>query len=146
MADEYGYPTASQLDAITQFSGPMGEFMTTAEQAWPDPWGTWHQFDIDGDRPGTLWSLATHGWSGCESVIAAIDRTMFALATWRSSTRGGLHEYMLPATLRDAAMRPLLPRPSDRVPWSLGPWERLAAADAAGADIAPDRAGSLADR
>jgi hypothetical protein len=107
------YPTDEALDALASFTGTPGEFLQAVHRQWNDGHGRWDEARLSGDRaeqPGTRVVLVTGGWSGNESVIAAVQDTMFHLMFWYSSTRGGLHEYRVPETLARAQINFALPR------------------------------------
>jgi hypothetical protein len=85
--EEEGYPTEGALRKIENWDAndPIGlaeyikDYVNRHGRAW------WE---------GEFFKMATGGWSGCESIIAAIDGN-FAIAAmyWESSHRGGLHVY-----------------------------------------------------
>lgn len=107
------YPTDEALDALAAFTGTPSEFLEAAHRQWNDDYGRWDKGRLVGDgteRPGTRVVLATGGWSGNESVISAVQDTMFHLMFWYSSTRGGLHEYRVPDALARVQMNFALPR------------------------------------
>lgn len=84
--DKEGYPTEETLAYIENYSGglnpiPLVEFILEA-WAYPD-YAVWN--------PPIL-ELHTGGWSGNESIIAALEKTMFWALYWQKSERGG-HYY-----------------------------------------------------
>lgn len=89
--EEDGYPREDILEKIAQWDANdtdglirfIAPYFNLHGGAWWD---------------GELLSLATLGWSGCESIISALDKnTMFTALYWESSHRGGLHIYRIPA-------------------------------------------------
>jgi hypothetical protein len=112
MQIENPYPADEALDALTSFTGTPGEFLRAVHCQWNDDYGRWDDVRRTGDgteEPGTSVVLATGGWSGNESVISAVQDTMFHLMFWYSSTRGGLHEYRIPDTLAHVEINFRLP-------------------------------------
>jgi hypothetical protein len=106
--DADGYPTDETLQALETWpyqdlAGAL-DFLAAAWH-WPE-FATHdisaHEAAVLHAEPGERYlRLATGGWSGNESLIAAIDanRMIHALA-WRLSTRGGLHIYEYPEQAR----------------------------------------------
>lgn len=102
--DGDGYPSDETLDAIRDW--PHTDFPALMEfvaEAWSD-YGFFAQHASD-DAPllaligddkddGCWWTCATGGWSGNESILAALSmNTMFDAMCWAASVRGGYHEY-----------------------------------------------------
>lgn len=100
LLDEDGYPTDEALDRIRNWgTEDLGSLIDLI-------WDVWNNFncgfllrdkveDEDGRSYREL-SLATGGWSGNESIVAALRaNTMFHLLYWQSSHRGGLHIYRI---------------------------------------------------
>ena len=79
-----GYPTEETLSEIQNWeafkeAGSLVEFL---KEAWH--WEHYFKFD------GKMLELRTGGWSGNESIIAALrDNQMFWLLYWMRSERGG---------------------------------------------------------
>lgn len=42
------------------------------------------------------YELATGGWSGCEQIIRQLRKSMFWIAYWHKTQRGGLHVFHVP--------------------------------------------------
>lgn len=89
--DADGYPDETDLQRIRDW--PLedlpGLFAFLRSLWWLPDWG-WAQ---DGRR----FSISTGGWSGNESLIAALEANDMAwLLTWRSSRRGGHYEFEIP--------------------------------------------------
>ncbi len=57
----------------------------------------WHWPDMIRRHNGVLY-MATGGWSGNESIIAAMKENIGMWSRWVSSTRGGAHEFELQRT------------------------------------------------
>jgi len=102
--DADGYPTDETLEIIKKWPMKSGlhanallDFVAAAWH-WPD-FGVSHELkpaeaEVVHAEPGDRYlRLATGGWSGNESLIAALDHSMGAFGTWRLSSAGGLHIY-----------------------------------------------------
>jgi hypothetical protein len=99
--DADGYPTDETLDTIREWDWhDFPALMAFVASAWH--WGGFGNkpslieplFDEMYADDGHWWSGATGGWSGNESLIAALDANMlFAAMCWNASLRGGYHEY-----------------------------------------------------
>jgi hypothetical protein len=83
---------------------PSKADLTTIHK-WPilqDPWGLldhliecWTSYGniiVNGRKV----IMTTGGWSGNESLIYALQETMWWQLYWQKSERGGLHEFRLP--------------------------------------------------
>lgn len=97
--DDDGYPTEAALKRIREWEWKEDGFFGLADfvvSLWHfDDWATYRPMakDEDGHEYREL-RLATAGWSGNESIIAALHQNMmFAMLCWQSSHRGGLHIY-----------------------------------------------------
>lgn len=103
--DSDGYPTDETLDAIRDWphedlrglvsfakeafegGGNYGWFENQASRIEP----AFHDGYVD---DGHWWCCATGGWSGCESVIGALqENRIFWFMCWRASLRGGYFEF-----------------------------------------------------
>jgi len=103
--DSDGYPTDETLDAISEWDfNDFPALMEFVEAAWSDYGWFCNHDEIDGPKlvgiqdrdedDGHWWQCATGGWSGNESLVAALDaNTMFAALCWQASIRGGYHEW-----------------------------------------------------
>lgn len=89
--DDYQrYPTDYALDVISSFRGTPHQLVDLIKSLWymPDcivvraPW-----------RGEIEVRFITVGWSGNESLISALSRTVFNMMWWDSDHRGGLHVY-----------------------------------------------------
>jgi hypothetical protein len=101
--DSDGYPTDQTLDAIeywphTDWLGLM-QFVREAwsDCGWIDQYESKYFHEDGPDAHTWTWCAATGGWSGNESLVAALDHnTMFSSMCWYASTRGGYHEWRIP--------------------------------------------------
>jgi len=85
--DKDGYPTDETLVQIEKYEGNFSILM--AEVAFL--FGTYGRCEFSGNH----WTVATGGWSGCESVIEALKKnTMFWMICWQLSKRGGYYEFI----------------------------------------------------
>lgn len=91
--DDDGYPTDLALDRISTFTGTAGEMALYLQSLMHNGGSRLEDFVDDFQRPGKRLVLVTGGWSGCESVISALQETMFHIVGWESSFRGGKHTY-----------------------------------------------------
>jgi hypothetical protein len=105
--DADGYPTDETLDRITTWPtdsfAAMHAAMDFAGRAWSYPkyWEVDPEFaagEYVGQRPLRRYVFSTGGWSGNESIVAAIEANqmlqMLGAWSWR---RGGHYEYRFPA-------------------------------------------------
>jgi hypothetical protein len=97
------YPTDEALARIR--TAPPREALELAERAWH--WDGWASRELrpeeravvtnDVDEGAEFVRFATGGWSGNESIIAALDDNWpVAVMCWRLTARGGLHIYEMP--------------------------------------------------
>jgi len=99
--DAHGYPTKETLDAIEHWPWKdVNALLDFVKAAWHWPEHASHDLDaaeasvLRADPPDKFLRLATGGWSGNESLIAAFRRNHITHGyAWRLSTRGGLHIY-----------------------------------------------------
>lgn len=91
--DDDGYPTDEALDRIRTFVGTAEEMVGYVRSLMHNGGSKLEDFVDDFGRPQKRLTLITGGWSGCESVISALQGTMFHLVGWESSFRGGKHTY-----------------------------------------------------
>lgn len=103
-----GYPTDETLQAIrewphTDFRGLILFAKEAFEGGRSCGWfenrtGKAEIAFCDYEDDGNWWCCATGGWSGCESVIAALqDNAFFWFCCWRASLRGGYFEFHVEA-------------------------------------------------
>jgi hypothetical protein len=103
--DQDGYPTEETLKKITEWDwhdvNGLAEYIV-ATWHYGEPLAQlsdWRKDDIGAEYRELR--LATGGWSGNESIIAALnDNTMFGMICWYLSQRGGLHIYHVPRPLK----------------------------------------------
>lgn len=93
LIDGDGYPTDTALDRISTFTGSAEEMANYVGSLMHNGAAQLEDFVDDFQRPGKRLTLVTGGWSGCESVISALQGTMFHFLGWESSFRGGKHTY-----------------------------------------------------
>jgi hypothetical protein len=89
--DKDGYPEEHELDAVRKFfientDESLHKFMELIKPLWRN-YGYVY-------RKGNMYVLATGGWSGNESVIAAMkDNFIFWMLFWHSSRRSGRYVF-----------------------------------------------------
>jgi hypothetical protein len=93
LLDDDGYPTDEALAAIGSFTGTADELA-----AFLGSLMHYGSVRVDGfvdgySNPAKRLTLVTGGWSGSESVVTALQETMFHIVGWESSSRGGKHTY-----------------------------------------------------
>lgn len=97
--DSDGYPTEDTLHVIENWKWEDGGYLELAEfikNIWHfNDWAEYRPMtEDDMGRKYRELRLATGGWSGNESIIAALNKNqMFNMLCWQSSHRGGLHIY-----------------------------------------------------
>ncbi|MGW8431406.1 hypothetical protein ACWGJ9_09790 [Curtobacterium citreum] len=103
LVDSNGYPTEEALEHLRRFTGTPAEYVTYAESLFVNGAGV-HVEDLDGrwDRGMKRVSFVTGGWSGCESVISAIEGSMFSFRFAREWKSGGYWAYEIHASQWDA--------------------------------------------
>ena len=98
------YPTVEQLRKIEKW--PIDNFRSLLEflsESWFKDYGrAW--------QDGSVWCFATGGWSGNEELIDAFAANIICWTMlWKSSSRGGLHTFILPEDARRSRMaQPLI--------------------------------------
>lgn len=89
MLDDDGYPNEAALQRIrdwphTDFGG-LVEFVIFL---W--------RYPIEAPGDDGEWQISTSGWSGNESIVAALEENrMFWALCWQSSRRGGHYEFRI---------------------------------------------------
>lgn len=91
MIDEDGYPTEGTLERIRTFdpfTGDLEEFIEYLMDNWQNGYIPKY------NKKKHILKLSTGGWSGCESIITALQKN-FAFWTlfWYSHVRGGHYEF-----------------------------------------------------
>jgi len=100
------YPTQAELRKIKNWKfkkrEDYAELMEYVQRLWH-----WPEYArLTGRRIKTL-RLVTGGWSGNESIVAALDSNLlFSMLCWQMSKRGGLHIYKLPKIRNDRTHHP----------------------------------------
>lgn len=94
---EDGYPDDDELKRIEGWPHTdIPGLLNYVRELWHWPNGAW----IEGDKH----CFATGGWSGNESLIAALKNNfMFLAACWQLSKRGGYFEFEVPECFRLSA-------------------------------------------
>lgn len=94
--DEDGYPTDHTLAVIRTWpisrSSDAEGFLEYCKRAWR------YDFIVaTGEEDGKKWiKVATHGWSGNEDLIRAMeDNYMFWALCWLESSRGGGYKFLI---------------------------------------------------
>lgn len=106
LMDEDEYPTDEELEALTRLEGTPRQFVDEVVRMWEYPnYATVTTIKDDFDRHVLQLRLATGGWSGNESIVEAIDASMFRILWWHLSQRGGLHIYRVPVALLDEPLK-----------------------------------------
>ncbi len=86
--DGYGYPTEEALEQIAQYSGDHTELMSQISFLLKE-YGYCRL-----EESSNIWSVATGGWSGNESVIMALkSNRLFWRTCWYLTKRGGYYEF-----------------------------------------------------
>jgi hypothetical protein len=99
--DDDGYPTQEALDVIEKWV----DFTEKGKREWFEfinsiwhlkSWG-WSSGEAtdehDNRRKITLFEISTAGWSGNESIIAAMQQNFLWTITWVQSRRGGHYTF-----------------------------------------------------
>ena len=95
--DKDGYPEEHELKKITEWD--YKDFQGLMDYVY-DLWSYKHYWTNEGD--GKI-SISTGGWSGNESVIAAlIQNRMFWACCWWSSKRGGHYMFEIRKQSKEA--------------------------------------------
>jgi len=108
MLDQDDYPTEEFLKSIEEFDDykNLETLFAEIKKAWA--YAGYFSDPLDeppdevkpllfGERHCKWLRLATGGWSGNESIIAALEKNPIVQAfCWYMSARGGLHIYQLP--------------------------------------------------
>lgn len=87
------YPDDETLQKIKEWSfEDIRGWFDFIEMVLPE----YGSFTRDADCPYKTTKIATGGWSGCESIMAAMRRNYVCWGlTWQSSHRGGLFVFTL---------------------------------------------------
>jgi hypothetical protein len=97
MLDDDGYPTDEALKRITEWSWhDIQAMLDFVQSLW---WCRDLLWAIDGD----ILSASTGGWSGNESLVAAMQKNIgFWHMCWESSRRGGHYTFDLSRIMKAA--------------------------------------------
>jgi hypothetical protein len=100
LQDEDGYPTEAALEIISiwHWSEPKGWFDTIKSLWWMPDWGWKEQLAMDEitGKEEYCYYISTGGWSGNESIIAAMQKNeMMWHFNWVQSRRGGHYIFQL---------------------------------------------------
>lgn len=135
LGPDQGYPSAAELQRLASFRGTPRELIDYVESIWRNGAGTLvtRQQDHWG-KEVVIATFITGGWSGCESVIGTLNRTL-ALIYKSAWQRGGSHSYSFPATVYDSDKAWDWELPLHDLPEGDGPYaevrDRLATLEAA---------------
>lgn len=88
--DDDGYPSDYALEVVSSFEGSPQRLVELIRLLWRG--GDYVTVRLPWDDKIEV-RFITCGWSGNESIIGALERTMFNFRWWDSSHRGGLHVY-----------------------------------------------------
>jgi len=84
-----GYPTVKSLENISNYTGDFYHLIDSISFMFSE----YGRCELS--RCGNRWEVDTGGWSGCESVISALERNrLFWAKCWFLSKRGGYYEFM----------------------------------------------------
>ena len=108
--DEDGYPTEETERLIRQFEGDARELLAAIKEIWMHPtyWDEEDGTDVI-DRPVHRYHVSTAGWSGNESLIGALENTMFWMRFWVQERVGG--HYIFEIGEGDASVVPFNHKP-----------------------------------
>lgn len=89
-----GYPTKGELKKIKRFYGTLPEFFDYVESLWVNGAGVKREEYVDEwGHSGLRITFVTGGWSGCETTIGVVTKTMASLVTHSMWKWGGLFEF-----------------------------------------------------
>jgi hypothetical protein len=92
MPDADGYPTDHELQLIRDWSSDWSDLLTFVRGCW---WAAEWGWDDKDDGAEHLWRISTGGWSGNETIIAALQQNEPFWATcWQSTRVGGHYEFV----------------------------------------------------
>lgn len=91
MSDDY--PTDEQLARLENWpiADPYG-WLEYARSLWWNPEWCWPKLA----EPGILCNVSTGGWSGNESIVNAMGKSILWAVTWETSRKGGHYQFRLP--------------------------------------------------
>lgn len=100
--DGHGYPTDEALERLEHFEGTPAQMAEYVKSLMKMGGAKIEYFTDEWGKDRKRLTLITMGWSGCESVIGVLHKTLFHFAYWQSSERGGLYVYEIPALTWDS--------------------------------------------
>ena len=86
------YPTEEALKLIKTFEGTPSNLVWLLRKLW---WGGEQMVSAADVEDYVEVTFVTVGWSGNESLLGALNMTMFEMRFWESSHRGGKHVYLV---------------------------------------------------
>lgn len=96
--DSNGYPDTGALDRLANFVGSPQDYAAYAQSLfWAENTDSGEFVDDHGHKMHWV-NFKSGGWSGHDSVIDIIQGSLFQIAFWFRSERGGLHVYQVPGT------------------------------------------------
>jgi len=93
--DEHGYPEAQDIAHLKEELSHMDFHRganAIAQLIEATGYGTASLLGASGTNPGRL-EVSTGGWSGCEEILSATHNTLWRMAFWESTHRGGLEVF-----------------------------------------------------
>lgn len=84
------YPTEEALELINTFEGTPSNLVWLLRELW---YGGKEMVSATNVEDHVEVTFVTVGWSGNESLIGALNMTVFEMRFWESSHRGGKHVY-----------------------------------------------------
>lgn len=98
LGPDQGYPSEDELQRLAGFHGTARELVEYVESIWRNGAGVLVEHGQNHwGREEVYVTFITGGWSGCESIIGVLKRTL-ASTFAHSWTRGGSHTFAFPAT------------------------------------------------
>lgn len=116
LIDDDGYPTDEALDHLRAFTGTTEELVAYVRPLMFNGRTVLEDFTDLFGRPEKRLTLITGGWSGCESVVAALRETMFHVMFWESSFRGGKHTFTFSPAQWEMSLSWALPAATAQAP------------------------------
>lgn len=88
------YPTEEALELINTFEGTPSNLVWLLRELWYGGEKMVSAANVeDYGEDYVEITFVTVGWSGNESLLGALNRTVFEMRFWESSHRGGKHVY-----------------------------------------------------
>lgn len=93
-----GFPDQPALERLANFRGSPQDYVGYAQSLfWQENTDNGEYVDDRGHHMHYV-NFRTGGWSGHDIVLDTIQRSLFHIAYWFRSERGGLHVYHIPGT------------------------------------------------